>query len=197
MVYKTGTTTKIFTGTGTSSAPIPIQDDEAGDMTIVPDPTTAFMDPFAEVPTLCFICDIRNNDGTPFDLDPRYVARKAEKYLSKVVPGGSTLWGPELEFYLFDEVRYHSDVREAFYRVDSAEAYWNAGKEGAGVSSRRGARRIRPGTGSATSAHGSCSTWKRSASRSSTTTTSPDPPARWRSRRTSPLSSPPGTTSTR
>jgi len=133
MVYKTGhDDEKIFTkGTGTSLSSYPgFKTIEAGDMTIKPDPTTGFMDPFAEVPTLCFLCDIQNNDGTPFELDPRYVARKAERYLSKVFPGASTLWGPELEFYLFDEVRYHSDIQEAFYRVDSAEAYWNARKEG-------------------------------------------------------------------
>jgi glutamine synthetase len=133
MVYKTGhDDEKIFTkGTGTSLSSYPgFKTIEAGDMTIVPDPTTGFLDPFAEIPTLSFICDILSNDGTPFELDPRYVARKAEAYLRKLVPGGSTLWGPELEFYLFDEARYHSDVREAFYRVDSAEAYWNAGSEG-------------------------------------------------------------------
>ena len=133
MVYRAGhDDEKIFTkGTGTSLSSYPgFKTIEAGDMTIVPDPTTGFLDPFAEVPTLCFICDITNNDGTPFELDPRHVARKAERYLSKLFPKGHSLWGPELEFYLFDEVRYHSDVREAFYRVDSAEAYWNAGKEG-------------------------------------------------------------------
>ena len=133
MVYKTGhDDEKIFTkGTGTSLSSYPgFKTIEAGDMTIKPDPTTGFMDPFAEVPTLCFLCDIFNNDGTPFELDPRYVARKAERYLGKLMPGGSTLWGPEMEFYLFDEVRYQSDIQQAFYRVDSAESYWNAGKEG-------------------------------------------------------------------
>jgi glutamine synthetase len=58
------------------------------------------------------------------------VARKAESRVSRVVPGGFTLWGPELEFYLFDEVRYHSDIQESFYRVDSSEGYWNTGREG-------------------------------------------------------------------
>lgn len=133
MVYRTGhDDEKIFTrGTGTSLTSYPgFKTMECGDMTIRPDPATAFRDPFAEVPTLCFICDIQNNDGTPFELDPRHVARKAERYLSSVVPGGFTLWGPELEFYLFDEVRYHSDIQEAFYRVDSAESYWNSGREG-------------------------------------------------------------------
>ena len=133
MVYKTGhDDEKIFTkGTGTSLASYPgFKTMEAGDMMIRPDPTTAFLDPFADIPTLNFICDIYDNDGTPYELDPRHVARKAQRYLSKLFPTGHSLWGPELEFYLFDEVRYHSDVREAFYRVDSAESYWNTGNAG-------------------------------------------------------------------
>jgi glutamine synthetase len=133
MVYKTGhDDEKIFTkGTGTSLTSYPgFKTMECGDMMIKPDPTTGFIDPFADIPTLCFICDIYNNDGTPFELDPRYVAKKAEKYVSKIVPGGFTLWGPELEFYLFDEARYHNDTQESFYRVDSAEAYWNTGRAG-------------------------------------------------------------------
>lgn len=133
MVYKTGhEDEKIFTkGTGTSLASYPgFKTMEAGDMMIRPDPTTAFLDPFAEIPTLAFICDIHNNDGTPYELDPRYVARKAERYLGKLFPGGHSLWGPELEFYMFDEVRYHSDVQGASYRVDSAESYWTTGNPG-------------------------------------------------------------------
>ncbi len=133
MVYKTGhEDERIFTrGTGTSLTSYPgFKTMECGDMMIRPDPGTGFMDPFAELPTLCFICDIFNNDGTPFELDPRYAAKKAEKRVSALVPGGSTLWGPELEFYLFDEVRFRSDIQESFYRVDSGEAYWNSGREG-------------------------------------------------------------------
>jgi glutamine synthetase len=133
MVYKTGYNDEnIFhRGTGTSLTSYPgFKTMEAGDMTIKPDPTTGFMDPFAEVPTLCFICDIYNNDGTPFELDPRYCAKKAERYLAKSNLGGFSLWGPEIEFYLFDEVRYVNEMRESSYWVDSAEAYWNTGQPG-------------------------------------------------------------------
>lgn len=133
MVYKSGhNDEKIFTeGTGTSLTSYPgFKTMECGDMTIKPDPTTGFLDPFAEMPTLCFICDIFNNDGTPFDLDPRYVARKAEKYLAKMGLGGYSLWGPEIEFYLFDEVRYGTDIQGARYWVNSSESYWNTWQEG-------------------------------------------------------------------
>ena len=133
MVYKSGhDDEKIFTkGTGTSLTSYPgFKTMECGDMNIKPDPTTAFLDPFAEVPTLCFICDIFNNDETPFELDPRYVAKKAERYLQKSNIGGFSLWGPELEFYLFDEVRYGTDIQGARYWVNSSESYWNAFKEG-------------------------------------------------------------------
>jgi glutamine synthetase len=133
MVYKTGHNDEnIFTkGTGTSLTSYPgFKTMEAGDMTIKPDPTSGFMDPFADIPTLCFICDIYNNDGTPFELDPRYCAKKAEKYLAKANLGGYSLWGPEIEFYMFDEVRYMNDIQEAGYRVNSGEAYWNSNREG-------------------------------------------------------------------
>jgi glutamine synthetase len=133
MVYKSGyEDEKIFTkGTGTSLTAYPgFKTMECGDMTIIPDPTTGFLDPFAEIPTLCFICDIYNNDGSPFELDSRYVARKAEKYLENKNLGGYSLWGPEFEFYLFDEVRYGTDIQGARYWVNSSESYWNTLKEG-------------------------------------------------------------------
>lgn len=133
MVYKSGhDDEKIFTeGSGTSLASYPgFKTMECGDMTIKPDPATAFLDPFVEVPTLCFICDIYNNDGTPFELDPRHVAKKSERHLEKSNLGGSSLWGPEIEFYLFDEVRYGTDIQGARYWVNSSESYWNASKEG-------------------------------------------------------------------
>jgi glutamine synthetase len=133
MVYKSGHNDEmIFSkGTGTSLTSYPgFKTMECGDMTIKPDPTTGFLDPFADVPTLCFICDIFNNDGTPFELDPRYVAKKAEKYLAKSDIGGYSLWGPEVEFYLFDEVRFGTDIQGARYWVNSSEAYWNTWQEG-------------------------------------------------------------------
>ncbi len=133
MVYKTGYNDEyIFKkGTGTSLTSYPgFKTMECGDMTIKPDPTTGFLDPFADIPTLCFICDIFNNDGTPFELDPRYCAKKAERYLAKANLGGYSIWGPEIEFYLFDEVRYRNDIQQSFYWVDSAEAYWNTQQEG-------------------------------------------------------------------
>jgi len=101
MVYKSGhNDEKIFSeGTGTSLTSYPgFKTMECGDMNIKPDPATGFLDPFAEVPTLCFICDIFNNDGTPFELDPRYVAKKAEKYLAKSNIGGYSLWGQKWNF---------------------------------------------------------------------------------------------------
>ena len=133
MVYKSGhDDEKIFSeGTGTSLTSYPgFKTMECGDMKIKPDPTTAFLDPFAELPTLCFICDIYNNDGTPFELDPRYVAKKAENYLAQLNLGGFSLWGPEMEFYIFDEVRYGTNIQGASYWVNSIESYWKAGEEG-------------------------------------------------------------------
>ena len=78
-------------------------------MKVIPDVTTAFLDPFHEYPTLSFICDIHMNDGSRYKRDPRYVLQQAEKYLGSVVPNAAALFSPELEFYLFDNVAFGSD----------------------------------------------------------------------------------------
>jgi len=100
----------------------------SGDMKIIPDYTTAILDPFCEIKTLSLICDIYEPDDTPYLRYPRHTARKAEAYLSQI-QDGSALFSPELEFYIFDDVRCGSDVNEAFYYIDSVEAFWNTGTE--------------------------------------------------------------------
>ncbi len=78
---------------------------ELGDLSLVPDIETGFIDPFSEIPTICFICDIVEADSKrPFPRDPRNIARKAEAYLKKTGIADLSLWGPEFEYYVFDEV---------------------------------------------------------------------------------------------
>ena len=79
------------------------------DMLIMPDPTTAKVDPFTAYPTLAMMCDVVDPlTGERYDLDPRYVATKAEEYLKKSGVGDTAFFGPELEFFIFDDIRYES-----------------------------------------------------------------------------------------
>ncbi len=102
---------------------------EAGDMCLIPDPSTAFMDPFWEVPTLSLICNIVEADSkVPFYRDPRVIARKAEQFLISSGAGDRSLWGPEFEFYVFDSVSQQDQSHWSAYRIEASEARWNAYK---------------------------------------------------------------------
>jgi glutamine synthetase len=99
-------------------------------MTLVPDPTTAKIDPFPQVPTLSLICNIYDpitKEG--YTRDPRFIARKAEAYLKSSGIADTAYFGPEPEFFVFDDVRFSSGPNEAFYCVDSSEGAWNTGRE--------------------------------------------------------------------
>jgi glutamine synthetase len=116
-------------GTGISLSPHPgYRTVEQGDMTVVPDVGTAFIDPFHEYKTLAFICDMFTNDGTRYARDPRYVLQQAEKRLSVLRPGIKALFSPELEFYIFDGASYGSEARGAHYSVEAAAVGWTDDK---------------------------------------------------------------------
>jgi glutamine synthetase len=101
----------------------------ASDMLVVPDPDTAVMDPFMEVPTLSLICNIVDPiTREPYTRDPRYIAQKAERYLKQTGIGDTAYFGPEAEFFIFDDVRYEQNRNSAFYAVDSKEGQWNTGR---------------------------------------------------------------------
>ncbi len=100
------------------------------DMLVVPDPTTAKMDPFFEVPTLVLIGNIVDPvTREPYTRDPRYIAQKAEAYLKSSGIGDVAYFGPEAEFFIFDDIRFESGNNHAFYAVDSVEGIWNSGRE--------------------------------------------------------------------
>lgn len=102
----------------------------ASDMLVIPDPATAQIDPFTERPTLSFICNVVDPITREFyTRDPRYVAQKAEKYLKSTGIGDVAYFGPEAEFFVFDEVRFDQKQNTGFYFVDSVEGFWNTGKE--------------------------------------------------------------------
>src|SRR5579875_3781833 len=91
---------------------------------------TAYLDPFMSVPTLGLVCNVHEPNGTRYERDPRFIAEKAESYLKQSGIATDAYFGPELEFFLFDDVRYDSSPQGSFYSVDSEEAMWNTGRGG-------------------------------------------------------------------
>ena len=103
----------------------------ASDMLMIPDATTAQMDPFMEHPTLSLTCSIVDPiTRQPYSRDPRFIAKKAEAYLKQTGIGDIAYFGPEAEFFVFDSVRYDHKGHSSFAEVDSEEGHWNTGKPG-------------------------------------------------------------------
>ncbi|HKH81215.1 MAG TPA: glutamine synthetase beta-grasp domain-containing protein, partial [Methylovirgula sp.] len=101
------------------------QEIQESDMLVVPDPTTAFADPFSEAPTLVITCNISDPvTGQPYSRDPRYIAQKAETYLRSTGIGDTAYFGPELEHFVFNEVHYDQGTNYGYYEVDAVEANW-------------------------------------------------------------------------
>jgi glutamine synthetase len=100
------------------------------DMTLLPDPSTATLEPFWDRPTLSLICDIRRGDGGPFAADPRGVARRAEEWMLRTGIADTARMSPELEFYVFDSVRTATDTHRCLYEIDSEEGEWNGATAG-------------------------------------------------------------------
>ncbi len=99
------------------------------DMLIIPDPKTALTDPFMAPTTLSLVCDIHDPiTREPYSRCPRFIARKAEQYLKSTGIADTAYFGPEAEFFIFDDVRYDQTVNSGFYFVDSVEGQWNTGR---------------------------------------------------------------------
>lgn len=102
----------------------------ASDMLMLPDETTVRIDPFMEAPTLAVICDIEDPiTREPYSRDPRNIAKKAVSYLNGTKLADTAYFGPELEFFIFDDVRYDQTANSGYYFVDSTEGIWNSGRE--------------------------------------------------------------------
>ena len=105
------------------------KDINESDMILMPDPSTAIMDPFFDEPTLIVSCDvIEPADGKPYEKDPRSIAKKAESYLKETGIADQTFFGPENEFFIFDDVKFEDKLGSSFFSVDSTEACYNSGK---------------------------------------------------------------------
>ena len=104
------------------------QEIHESDMILLPDPSTAYIDPFREHKTLNIHCYVHDPvTGEHYSRDPRYVAKKAEEYLTSTGVADTAYFGPEAEFFIFDSVQYGQGVNYATYKVDSVEGYWNTG----------------------------------------------------------------------
>ncbi len=102
----------------------------ASDMLVIPDVTTARIDPFLEIPTIVLICDIVDPiTREPYSRDPRNIAKKALAYLKSTGTGDTAYFGPELEFFILDDVRYDQTANSGYYFVDSVEGIWNSGAD--------------------------------------------------------------------
>ncbi|TEU27260.1 type I glutamate--ammonia ligase [Alkanindiges illinoisensis] len=103
---------------------------EASDMILRPDPETAFIDPFFEATTVVVTCDvIEPTTGQGYDRDPRSIARRAEEYLKSTGIGDTAFFGPEPEFFVFDEVKFDIDMSGARHTIYAEEAAWSTNKD--------------------------------------------------------------------
>jgi len=104
------------------------QEIQESDMLLVPDPDTAVLDPFRQHKTLNVNAFVRDPvTGESYSRDPRYVAKKAEDYLTSTGVADTAYFGPEAEFFIFNNIRFDQNAHEGYYYIDSVEGIWNAG----------------------------------------------------------------------
>ncbi|MBV9001904.1 MAG: type I glutamate--ammonia ligase [Solirubrobacterales bacterium] len=108
------------------------QEIHESDMLLLPDSSTAFIDPYYTRSTLSLICSVADPVlGEPYARDPRFVAHKAEQHLVGTGIADVAYFGPEAEFFVFDHIAYEQVEHRAFYEIDSSEGFWNTGRPGA------------------------------------------------------------------
>lgn len=107
------------------------------DMLVFPDPNSARMDPFTELPTLSMVCNVQDPiTRAVYERDPRGVAQRAEQYLKSTRIGDVSYWGPEAEFFVFDHASYDQTSNSSYYFIDSDEGIWNSGDDGHNLGAR-------------------------------------------------------------
>ncbi len=103
---------------------------DQSDMKLMPDVSSAYMDPFFAEKTICVHCDVVEPDtGESYDRDPRGTAKRAEAYLKSSGIGDVSYWGPEAEFFVFDDVRFSTSMNKVSYEIDAVNAAWNTDTE--------------------------------------------------------------------
>ena len=100
------------------------------DMLLIPDPNTAFMDPFAETPTLVMYGDVKDPiTKQRYERDPRWIAQKAEAHLKNTGVADTAYFGAEAEFFIFDNVSFDQNQHSGYYYIDAEEGRWNSGRK--------------------------------------------------------------------
>ena len=106
------------------------QEINESDMLVKPDPETAFIDPFAEFKTLAMICNICDPvTGEDYTRDPRNIGKKAISYMNSTGIADTANFGPEAEFFIFDDIRFDQKAHQGYYFIDSKEGVWNSGRD--------------------------------------------------------------------
>ncbi|MEX0659460.1 MAG: type I glutamate--ammonia ligase [Egibacteraceae bacterium] len=106
------------------------QEIQESDMVLLPDPDTAVLDPFRQHKTMVVNCYVKDPvTGESYSRDPRHVARKAEQYLAGTGIADTAYFGPEAEFFIFDDIRFDTRPHESYYHIDAVEGAWNTGKD--------------------------------------------------------------------
>ncbi len=120
-------------GVGFDGSSVGLKSVKSGDMALIPDLSTGSIDPFCEVPTLSFFCNTIEADTKQlFSSDPREINRRAERFLVSSGIADESRWGPEFEFYIFNDVSFENGINTASYSVDSVEANWHNAQGGHG-----------------------------------------------------------------
>ena len=120
-------------GVGFDGSSVGLKSVKSGDMALIPDLSTGFVDPFSEIACLSFICStVEADTKKPFARDPRQVARRAEQTIASTQVADSSMWGPEFEFYVFTHVSFENAPNACGYHLDASEAVWNNPKGGEG-----------------------------------------------------------------
>jgi len=128
-------------GVGFDGSSVGFKHVQAGDMVLIPDLTTGFMDPFHSLPTLSFICNTFEADTKVlYPFDPREIVRHAENQLNVSKIADTSLWGPEFEFYIFDKITLRNSPGDTLCQIDSLEANWGVEQNpnGYGLASHHG-----------------------------------------------------------
>lgn len=120
-------------GVGFDGSSVGLKSVKSGDMALIPDLSTGFLDTFYEPPVLSFLCStVEADTKKPFNRDPRQIAIRAEKTIEQLKIANSSKWGPEFEFYVFSSATFENGVNTASYRLEADEAIWNSPVEGEG-----------------------------------------------------------------
>ena len=127
------------------------------DMLLIPDPNSVFRDPFFDDPALSVFCDITDPVSMkPYSRDPRGIARRAERLVRSIGLADEVFFGPELEFFIFDEVSFDQATQHGYYFLNSSAAFWATGKDGKGGLGHQAGPQARVSTPGRAHGSGSC-----------------------------------------